>query len=82
MNNVAAAESPFAAAIKILQDLTTRFPTKSAYRNELALALSDRCLFERLAGRLKAATATIDRAIKLLEATDRMPGETEYQRNL
>ncbi len=82
LNDVAAAESAFAAAIKILQDLTTRFPTKSAYRNELALALSDRCLFERLAGRLKAATATIDRAIKLLEATDRMPGETEYQRNL
>jgi serine/threonine protein kinase len=82
LNDNAAAESAFAAAIKILQDLTARFPAKSLYRNELALALSDRCLFERLAGRLKAATATINEAIRLLRATDRMRGETAYQRNL
>jgi tetratricopeptide (TPR) repeat protein len=82
LNDNAASESAFAAAIKILQDLTIRFPAKSLYRNELALALSDRCLFERLAGRLRAATATIDQAISLLQATDRMPGETAYQRNL
>jgi hypothetical protein len=82
LNDGTAAESAFGASIKILESLTARFPTKSVYRNELALTLSDQCLFERLAGRLKPATATIDRAVKLLEATARMEGETEYQRNL
>jgi serine/threonine protein kinase len=77
-----AADSAFASSIQILEDFISRSPAYSAARNELALVLSDRCLCERQSGRLKAASATIDRAIKLLDGSDRAPGETAYHRTL
>jgi serine/threonine protein kinase len=80
MTDFPAADSATAAAIRVLDKLTTRFPANSKYRSELALALSDRCHSERQSGRLKAAAATIDQAIKLVEGTDRSQNETVYER--
>ncbi len=82
LNDYPAAEAAYAAAMKILEDLTARFPGNTVYRNELALALSDRAMLEKRMGKLKEAAATLDRAVGLLEGTPVSGEETPYRRTL
>jgi tetratricopeptide (TPR) repeat protein len=76
------AMSAYAAALKILDDLATRHPDKSVYRNELALALSDRAMLEKRMGKLKDAAATLDRSLGVLEGTAISGKESPYRRTL
>jgi tetratricopeptide (TPR) repeat protein len=82
LSDFPAAEAAYAAAIKILEGLTTRFPDRSVYRNELALALSDRAMLEKRMGKLKEAASTLDRAFGLLDGTAVTAGELPYRRTL
>jgi serine/threonine protein kinase/tetratricopeptide (TPR) repeat protein len=82
LNEFPAANAASASAIKILDDLTTRVRGNSIYRNELALALSDRAILEKGMGRLKDSTATLDRAFALLDGTPISSGESTYRRTL
>ncbi len=75
-----AADSAYAASVKILENLASRYPEKSVYRNELALALSDRAMLEKRMGKLKEAATTLDCSIGVLEGTAISGRESTYQR--
>jgi tetratricopeptide (TPR) repeat protein len=82
LNDYPAAMTAYAAAIQISEELTARFPDHAPYRNELALTLSDRSGLERLTGKLKEATATLDRALLLAEGPQGNAFESARRRTL
>jgi tetratricopeptide (TPR) repeat protein len=63
-----AAVDAYDRSLKIMDDLTARFPTNPTYRDTLALALADRALLDMLVGRLDRAAADLDRARGVAEA--------------
>ena len=82
MNDYPAATAAYAASIQIREDLTARFPDRREYRDDLALTLSDRAGVERLAGKPKAATATLDRALQLAEGPQGNLSDSSYRRTI
>ena len=82
MNDYPAATAAYAASIQIREDLTARFPDRREYRDDLALTLSDRAGVERLAGKPKAATATLDRALQLAEGPQGYLSDSSYRRTI
>jgi tetratricopeptide (TPR) repeat protein len=82
LNDYPAAMAANAAAVKISEDLIARFPENNAYRYELALTLGDRSTIEKLMGKVKDATATLDRALKLAESPRRNPSDSAHRRTL
>ncbi len=82
LNDYPAALEGYAAAIQISEDLTGRFPENREYRDELARTLSDRSTVERLTGKLRDASATLDRAFKLAEGPQDTLPDSSSRRTL
>jgi tetratricopeptide (TPR) repeat protein len=67
LSDYPAAEAAYAATVRILTDLSTRYPEQARYRDELALTLSDRAMLEKRMGKLRAAAATLEQAGQLAQ---------------
>jgi eukaryotic-like serine/threonine-protein kinase len=82
LNDYNSAEKAYAASIGIWEDLIRRFPDDPVYRDNLAQTLRDKAMFQKRLGRLREATATIDRAQVLVEALEHALPPSSYQRTL
>ena len=82
LNDYPGAMDGYAAAIQISEDLTGRFPENREYRDELARTLSDRSTVERLTGKLRDASATLERAFKLADGPQGALPDSSYRRTL
>ena len=82
LNDFPAATAAYAASIQVLENLTARFPNRNEYRDDLAMALSDRAGLEKLMGKLNDADATLNRASKLAEGPQGNLPESSYRRTI
>ena len=67
VNDYASAEKAYAAALGIWEDLSTRFADEPVYRDNLAQTLRDYAMFQKRLGKLREATANMDRATALAD---------------
>ena len=77
-----AAMAAYAAAVQISEELIGRFPEDRRLSDELALTLSDRSGVERMMGKSKEATATLERALKLAEGPQGKLTDSAYRRTI
>jgi serine/threonine protein kinase/tetratricopeptide (TPR) repeat protein len=82
LGDFAGAAAAYSSAIQILEDLEARFPDTPDYRDELALALSDRAMLEKRTGKLKESAATLDRAVGLAKRQQGVLRDSSYRRTL
>ncbi|HEV3386818.1 MAG TPA: serine/threonine-protein kinase, partial [Gemmata sp.] len=80
MYDYKAAKDAYASSIKILEDLTTRFPQSYEYRYTFAQTLGERALVEMSTGKLNDSAATWDRALKIAENPQPAAFEANYGR--
>jgi tetratricopeptide (TPR) repeat protein len=76
------AEANYNTAVRIYEDLSQRFPDRSAYRDELAQTLGDRAALEKRMGKLTDAAATLGRAVQVTEALEGKLPASSYRRTL
>jgi tetratricopeptide (TPR) repeat protein len=82
LNDYPATLAANSAAIKISEDLIARFPENAEYSRELALTLADRSTIEKVLGKMKEASATLDRALKLAEGPQGKLPDSSHRRAL
>jgi serine/threonine protein kinase/tetratricopeptide (TPR) repeat protein len=82
VNDYASAEKAYAASLGIWEDLTNRFPDEPTYRDNLAETLRDQAMFQKLRGKLREATAALDRAQALADGLKGLLPESSYRRTL
>jgi tetratricopeptide (TPR) repeat protein len=80
LNDYNAAQPAYIASIRILEDLTARFPDNHDCREDLAVTLIDQAGIERLTGRLNEAGAALDRALKFSASTQGKIPDSSYRR--
>jgi serine/threonine protein kinase/tetratricopeptide (TPR) repeat protein len=77
-----AAMAAYTAAVQISEELIASFPEDRRLSDELALTLGDRSGVERLMGKSKEATATLERALKLAEGPQGNLTDSAYRRTI
>ena len=76
------AEANYNAAVRIYEDLSSRFPDQPIYRDELVQTLGDRAALEKRMGKLKDAAATLEGAVQLIESLEGKLPASSYRRTL
>jgi serine/threonine protein kinase/tetratricopeptide (TPR) repeat protein len=83
VNDYASAEKAYAASLGIWEELIQRSPEEPIYRDNFAQTLRDQAMFQKRLGKLREATATIDRAKALADALEHeLRPLSSYQRTL
>jgi tetratricopeptide (TPR) repeat protein/tRNA A-37 threonylcarbamoyl transferase component Bud32 len=82
LNEMPEAEKAYAASLGLWETLAERFPADPLYRDNLAQTIRDYALLQKRTGKLREATAALDRAANLAEGLKGQIPEPSFRRTL